>query len=345
MQQLLYTIEHILHSVWIIELYLEVILMSSPKEIVPKSYSRRETLGCLWRNVAGPSKSNPGGVQFLPKETMLNSIEKKAQLGLIGDIMDMHEKNLIITSEAKSFFKTCDALIGNFEATITDLPRKGFDQRNDEKILDSLSDLFPPEKTFLSVANNHAGDFGYRTCQDSISKLKTRGFHVFGLRDTPFVDITKDIRIFTGTQWSERVCEYVAPLSNINVPLTPSTCNLLFPHWGYEIELYPRTQTIEQALSFLTKFDAIIGHHPHVPQPISQMPKASRKQLVAYSLGDFCSGLRYKNYLYGEVITVELGLNSSGEWSAGSIQWSFSKCSPQAESEHRVTLVEHVPFF
>ena len=47
--------------------------------------------------------------------------------------------------------------------------------------------------------------------------------------------------------------------------------NIFYPHWGYDLELYPRTSTIKKGRELLTYFDAIIGHHTHAPQPITSV--------------------------------------------------------------------------
>lgn len=60
-------------------------------------------------------------------------------------------------------------------------------------------------------------------------------------------------------------------------------------HWGYEFEFFPRKKQIEIAHRIIEHgVDAIIGHHPHVIQPVeyyqTQRDK-NRIALIAYSLG------------------------------------------------------------
>ena len=62
--------------------------------------------------------------------------------------------------------------------------------------MDALATLFTPKKSYLSTANNHGGDFGKSYFSDSVYQLENRGFQIFGTEETPFLDITNDIRRF-----------------------------------------------------------------------------------------------------------------------------------------------------
>lgn len=69
-------------------------------------------------------------------------------------------------------------------------------------------------------------------------------------------------------------------------------CDLVFValHWGLEFELYPHPQQVEWAHRFAEAgADAVIGHHPHVPQPVEIYRPASdpdRAVPILYSLGN-----------------------------------------------------------
>jgi len=61
-------------------------------------------------------------------------------------------------------------------------------------------------------------------------------------------------------------------------------------HWGNEYQHLPtkRQQDIAHALVD-AGCDILLGHHPHVLQPIELLEVHGRKALVAYSLGNFIS--------------------------------------------------------
>lgn len=66
---------------------------------------------------------------------------------------------------------------------------------------------------------------------------------------------------------------------------------VLSAHWGVEYATAPREQEIALAHRLLDGgFDAILGHHPHVLQPLEVYEtKDGRLTFVAYSLGNFIS--------------------------------------------------------
>ena len=83
-------------------------------------------------------------MQFIPKDVDLNPITQYLNVGVIGDIMDMHSRTLHIPENIKEFLKHCDLIIGNFEATITSQKRAGTRQKHEELIINTLEELFPP---------------------------------------------------------------------------------------------------------------------------------------------------------------------------------------------------------
>ena len=151
-------------------------------------YTMLENIKWLWRNTVGPSRQNKNHVQFIPKDVDLNPITQYLNVGVIGDIMDMHSRTLHISENIKEFLKHCDLIIGNFEATITSQKRAGTRQKHEELIINTLEELFPPDRFFLSVANNHAGDYGYEEWAHSVQLLKDHGFNIFGSKTEPYVD-------------------------------------------------------------------------------------------------------------------------------------------------------------
>jgi hypothetical protein len=298
-------------------------------------YSFRETMGWFKRLVFGPTKNNSFNIEYMPKSHMLNKITPKFTISFIGDIMDIKFRDLIIHENIKDFVKGSDFLIGNFEGTLT--PEKRFmNKRHKPQIMDALESLFQPNKTYLSVANNHSGDFGSKIFSHSVKQLERRGFNVFGSLEKPYCDLTDDLRVIGGTQWSNRPCNYLVKLKDTINYTKRDSCNLLFPHWGYERELYPRMDTIREGMLFLSEFDLLIGHHSHTPQPVSFYNIDGVNKLTAYSLGNFCFGMdnkKFKDYKYGIAIKTEIGINEVGQWSIGKVKWTFLKSYPISKKE------------
>ncbi|MGZ4919988.1 MAG: CapA family protein [Halobacteriota archaeon] len=323
---------------------------------IASPYDRKETWGLIVRHIFGiDTRRNRGIAEYLPHKIVLNEkVASKQKIGVVGDIMDMMGCRWIHGEELKEFFRQCDCLIGNFEATVVKPVQKqpkgvifNFVQRHDENIVSSLRNLFDPKKTYLSLANNHAGDFGQLAFERSVHLLMQNGFHVFGLTDTPFIDVNKCIRIVTGTRWSNQICDYVFSLNSFDESLDfidQGRFNILYPHWSYELELYPRPETIEQGKRYIEKFDAIIGHHSHVPQPLIRAHHDAANTIIAYGLGDICTRKKYKKYHYGIALKFDVGLNEREEWVIGELEWSFTECHQISKTAYQTNLVENLPY-
>ena len=311
-------------------------------------YSFWEELGYYLRNSFGPSFNNHGICEWSPKTFCLNSrIQPIIKTAFIGDIMDMAGKNLYISHNIKQFIQDCDYLIGNFEATITD-KRKNYAlaQRHSTQIIEGLSQLFAPEKTFLNLANNHAGDYGYKIFSVSVSKLESKGFQTFGTTQRPFLDIGSNIRIIPGTTITNRACDYIIKLKDATKYFATDKLNILYPHWGYDLELFPRFNTVTMAKELISIFGAIIGHHAHTPQPVTifKPNNNSLNKLIAYGLGDFCINEELEHYLYGIILKLEIGPDLYGKWQIGCVKWNFTFCHKKTDMDWETDITDRFPY-
>ena len=66
--------------------------------------------------------------------------------------------------------------------------------------------------------------------------------------------------------------------------------------------LYPRPETVKFGKKLIKKFDGIVGHHPHCPQPITIEKIGGTSKVLAYSLGDFSFGIKLKKYQYSTIL-------------------------------------------
>jgi hypothetical protein len=295
------------------------------------AYSLREELGWLWRNISGVRSANPCGISPLPQEAILNSIRPRINLGFVGDIMDMGHKALTISSDVHTFFQDCDYLIGNMEGTITNSRKHALDdQRHDPSILDALAGLFAPERTFLSVANNHAGDFPAAIFRQSVNHMRDRGFHVFGLRQEPFADVGGCVRVVAASMWSNRPCEEVPSLNVLGACNGSAAFSIAYPHWGHELERYPRPEIARGGEKLLRSYGAVLGHHSHVPQPLTMFRHDDTAKLLAFSLGDFCTGMRIRKFQNGIACKVEIGPDKRGIWKIGAVRWRYTRVRSEA---------------
>ncbi len=312
------------------------ILMRPLEKLIkmPSPYSLVEGIGILHREKNKPTFKHKGIVNYLPKQAQINpNISEKYKLGIIGDILDTQGLPAIVDPSIKEFFQDCDYLIGNFESTITDLQGHKTSVKLKPEILDTLEELFPPEKTFLSVANNHAGDYSKDVFNKSVGMIEDRGFNICGWNERPYLDINDDLRLIVGTDWSNASCDWVYM---INKELTPKlVCdtkfNLFYPHWGYELEIYPRPKMVKRSHGWISNFDAILAHHGHTPRAITKYDdnsEGSVSKLIVYSLGDFICGFPEKWYNYGAIMKMGIGQNSQNKWAASTINWEFVLTKP-----------------
>lgn len=314
----------------------------------PTPYNWRESAGWLWRNLTGPRRADDTGVRFLPAPATLNEIAPRRRLAFLGDVMDPRGRRLAIDPAVADFLADADFLVANFEGTLT-AARKSlpFDQVHHPRILAALAEMFPPEKTFLSVGNNHAADFGEAACRASIARLRDHGFRVFGTADEPSAAPCPEVRLLAWTRWSNRRTDFLPLGPEPAMPAAPQDAfTILYPHWGYELEWFPRPETVALGRRLLADCDAVIGHHPHTPQPLTSYPDAAsgRKKLLAFSLGDFSFfGLRFAFYRLGLIVKLEIGPTAAGPWAAGRVDRRFTRCDADRPGELRVTFSNRSP--
>ena len=89
-------------------------------------------------------------------------------------------------------------------------------------------------------------------------------------------------------------------------------CDLIIAslHWGYEFEFFPRRKQIEIAQALVEYgADVIIGHHPHVVQPVEYYQTARddrRVAVIAYSLGSLTWSFSAPHLVLSAVLNLSL---------------------------------------
>jgi hypothetical protein len=318
-------------------------VISNTISTIATPYNPIESMYWLLKYATGLSEKNSGIVEAIPNSYTLNKgIKAKYKLIFIGDMMPTGNSFISISPALREFLSDGDYLVANLEGVITESKKGALilvsDRRHTKRIIDMLANIFPPRKIYLSVANNHSGDFGEEEFFESVKMLESQNFNVFGWNERPFADINGEVRIISGTMWSNRPCDYVFMLEGAEDQIKPGAFNFLYPHFGYEFELYPRPAIVKIGKELIQKFDALIGHHSHCPQPISAESVSGVNKLLGYSLGNFFSVRATKKYQYGIVLKVELGQNEEGEWLVGEVQWRSTKSTPLQNGNFVVNL-------
>jgi len=118
------------------------------------------------------------------------------------------------------------------------------------------------------------------------------------------------------------------------------------PHWGFELQFYPSPDQVELAQKLLTTWDLIVGHHPHTPQPISNYSTPKGHKVVAYSLGNFCYGVKWKKYHHNGVIaTAEIGPNDENTWQLGQFNREFIQVFFNKQKQATLSIIDRYKHF
>ena len=274
----------------------------------PVPYGPADFGRVVWHNLFPPGKRYRELTPFTARQFRLKEVSQRpCRIAFLGDLMPMQSCSLAFDEALRDRIARADYLVANFEGSLGDGPWACLQQKHDEKILDALERLKPAERIYLSVAKNHAADFDYDQYLLTKARLRERGFQVFGSRDQPAALIDGLVCLVGATQWTNQRHGYLPFLEHAEHSLREGYCNILYPHWGYEMERYPRPDWISRAKALSETFDAVVGHHSHLPGPVTFYPDASgRETLVAYSLGDATTGLKLARYQHGMLLNLDI---------------------------------------
>ena len=261
---------------------------------------------------ARPSLRNPSGV---PREPLSQRFEvyrddEVWRLLFFGDLCCMYEEALPTTSEAvREVFRAADAVFGNLEAPITSRERQarpivGFRFRMSEHYLSALLEEYAldPARLHLSLANNHTGDWKRSGYEQTLAALERLGVRALGrcragAPDADEVVLDEGLRlgVVAWTHWMNRrpFAREDRPLEEVDLPAVDWCARkaaagwqhlIGLPHWDYEFHHFPQPATRALAHQLLDGgFDLLVGHHPHVLQPLERRGEG----LCHYSLGNF----------------------------------------------------------
>lgn len=185
----------------------------------------------------------------------------------------------------------------------------------------------------LSFANNHVYDQGRTGFVETLDRLDRQPITYLGAGRTcaqasaaRFVEVNGLKLAFIGStrlhnahlnRGPEEPCSFVldarvASAEAQRAKQAGADAVFLSVHWGVEYETKPRGWDVDLAHKILDGgVDGIIGHHPHVLQPVElYTTRDGRQTFVAYSLGNLLSG-QGLNYQYG-VHTLNTGNTRDG---------------------------------
>jgi len=203
-----------------------------------------------------------------------------------------------------------DIAVANLETPVVKDIRKAYPYSNSLRftaIPDEAQHLVRGGFTHVSLANNHGFDWGIKGVQETPENLRELGITPIGLSydEEPmiraetfeqdgwriaFIGITternyqqkKNTPLLPWTRWDKDIPELLVPV--VTQARKAHDLVIVVAHWGWEYENVPRKDAQETAHALIDAgADLIVGHHPHVLQPIARHEGG----LIAYSLGNF----------------------------------------------------------
>jgi poly-gamma-glutamate capsule biosynthesis protein CapA/YwtB (metallophosphatase superfamily) len=163
----------------------------------------------------------------------------------------------------------------------------------------------PASKWCLSVANNHAGDFGEQDYRETLSQIARQGMRAFGDRAAPDLELFPGVVVHSWTEWQNRPSPWVRT-SPPQRQERGGQLTIAYPHWGYEYERKPRESQRTPA-----GYGLIVGHHPHFSQPIERLTDG---RVVAWSLGNFVTEVKLASMGEGAILKVGINDDSTIAW-------------------------------
>jgi MEMO1 family protein len=187
-----------------------------------------------------------------------------------------------------NFLKGADIISANLEGPITnreDCSKKAYSFRFVPQVVNLIREN---RFNMINLANNHASDCQETGFSDTKSNLMVGKINYFGEPEAEKSYYIKEISgkrlAFIGidlTSHSNSLDNYYALASRLKSENDYLVINI---HWGIEYDLKPSAMQIEIGHKLIDSgADLIIGHHPHVVQPV----EIYKNKAIFYSLGNF----------------------------------------------------------
>lgn len=248
--------------------------------------------------------------------------------------------------DVKEFLESADLAVGNLEGTLCNV-----EDNSKKKTAHSYSFRTPPSYAplltdagydFLSMANNHAFDFGLAGVKSTEAALDAQGIKYAGLRGRKAMAVIErggikfGLCAFGHNGYTFRTQEHEAVKNIIDSLKKCSDIIIVSFHGGAEGKAqrrlpYGKETFLGEDRGSLRDFahfcidngaDIVYGHGPHVVRCMERY----KGRFIAYSLGNFCTpyGINTSGISgYAPVVTVTVG--KDGEFLSGKIH-PFIQC-------------------
>lgn len=273
-------------------------------------------------------------------EPFEKAFRTEATLSAVGDLLihstvydeakigeDKYDFNPML-ERVKSYLQETDISIANQETIIggTEIGLSNYPSFNSPfEVADALQNA---GVDIVSIANNHTLDRGERAIMNAINHYETIGKQYVGgykseedratLRTITKNGITFSFLSYTygtngipipeGKEYFVNLIDREVIERDVKEAQENSDVVVVAMHWGDEYILYPNSEQ-EDLADFLADLnvDIVIGHHPHVLQPMKFLERPDgNKMFVVYSLGNFLSGQKDDYKDIGGIVQLKI---------------------------------------
>lgn len=250
-------------------------------------------------------------------------------------------RDLMLLEPMRGILKNGDIVFGNLEGTVLNEggsvkkcsdPTKCYAFRQPEYFIPQIK---AAGFNFLSLANNHLGDFGDEGRENTQRLLREAGFRFAGLDSCPWDTMTvKGVKVgmtaFAPNTGCLRITDY--DLLRSVVQHLDSICDIVIVSFHGGAEGSSRTHVTRKKEIFYEEdrgnvyefariaidagADVLLGHGPHVTRAIDHY----KGRFITYSMGNFCTYGRFNlSGVSGIAPVFELKLTRSGEFVSGRV--------------------------
>ena len=271
-----------------------------------------------------------------------------AKISAVGDILcqmdmiqdaqneDSYDFSYMFDNITK-YVKKSDIAIGTLETNFTSNRYSGVGKYNTPT--EFLTAVKNSGISLVSLAHNHVLDYGEDGLNQTISKIHEEGMNITGIQnneENENSEFTGNIKEINGIKIA--FLSYTYGLSNENeiseeekskvnifseelalkdIQYAKENSNyiIVIMHWG-DVNSSTITDYQNNITGFLVNndVDMILGSHPSVVEPMKIIQNAEGKNiLVAYSLGNYISSLKYENADVELILNIQIAKSEDQE--------------------------------
>ncbi len=271
-----------------------------------------------------------------------------AKISAVGDILcqmdmiqdaqneDSYDFSYMFDNITK-YVKKSDIAIGTLETNFTNSRYSGVGKYNTPT--EFLTAVKNSGISLVSLAHNHVLDYGEDGLNQTISKIHEEGMNITGIQnneENENSEFTGNIKEVNGIKIA--FLSYTYGLSNENeiseeekskvnifseelalkdIQYAKENSNyiIVIMHWG-DVNSSTITDYQNNITGFLVNndVDMILGSHPSVVEPMKIIQNAEGKNiLVAYSLGNYISSLKYENADVELILNIQIAKSEDQE--------------------------------